>query len=66
MPEKTVYRWVGEILPVMQIGQQRLIPIEAVEEYERAHTKLDAERVRVRQQATPPVIDKTRPHGKTS
>jgi hypothetical protein len=31
-------------LPVMEVGQNRLVPLDAVEQYERDHTRLDSER----------------------
>lgn len=40
----TAYRIVGTILPVMEVGQNRLVPLDAVEQYERDHTRLDSER----------------------
>jgi predicted site-specific integrase-resolvase len=40
----TAYRYAGTVLPVMEVGQNRLVPLEAIEQYERDHTRLDSER----------------------
>ena len=39
----SAYRFAGKILPVMPLGELRLVPLDAVERYEAEHTGFDEE-----------------------